>query len=284
VRDRQGTPLHLVFQIEDITKQQAIEQLKRDFISIVSHEIRTPLTAIHGSLGLLAHGLYNNRPDKMQQMLQIAASQTDRLVRLVNDILSLERLESGQVVMPKQICEVAPLMQQAVETMQAMAEQKHIKLRLIPLNAKVWGNSDAVIQTLMNLISNAIKFSPPHTTVTVQARQVETEDPIQTKHKMQELLPADAASLSSFAYVLFSVSDQGRGIPPEKLDIIFEQFQQVDASDCREKGGTGLGLAICRSIVQRHSGHIWVDSTLGQGSTFYFTLPLSWAKFSMLEE
>jgi PAS domain S-box-containing protein len=240
--------------VEDITESRAIAQMKNEFISIVSHELRTPLTAIRGSLGLLANGVYDQKPERGKRMLQIASTQTDRLVRLVNDILDLGRLESDRVNLVKQRCDVAALMLQSVDAMRANAEQNDITLVVIPLNVQVWAAPDSIIQTLTNLISNAIKFSSPGSTVRLIA---ELNDAVPTPH------------------VLIQVQDQGRGIPTDNLESIFGQFQQVDASDSRKKGGTGLGLAICRSIVQQHGGRIWAESVLGEGSTFYFTLLLS---------
>lgn len=235
--------------VEDITESRAIEQIKNEFISIVSHELRTPLTSIRGSLGLLASEVLNDEPEMAKHMLEIAAIETERLVRLVNDILDLERLESSQVTLDKQWCDATTLMQQAVEVLQAFAEENHITLFLSPASVQIWADPDRIIQTLVNLISNAIKFSPPESTVTLIAQtQVER--------------------------ILFQVQDQGRGIPADKLETVFGHFQQVDASDSRHKGGTGLGLAICRNIVQQHGGQIWVESVLGEGSTFYFTIPI----------
>jgi PAS domain S-box-containing protein len=235
--------------VEDITETQAVERMKQEFISIVSHELRTPLASIRGSLGLLAAGVLKNKPETAQQMLQIAASDTERLVRLVNDILDLDRLESNKVELIKQWCDAAALIRQSVETLQPLAKQNHIALSFSSPELQIWADPDRIVQTLVNLLSNAIKFSPPNSTVTLSA-----------------------SSLAD--WVLFQVKDQGRGIPADKLETIFGRFQQVDASDSRQKGGTGLGLAICRSIVQQHGGRIWVESELGEGSTFYFTLPI----------
>lgn len=247
VRDSQGKPLYYVAQFHDITERRAIDQIKNEFISIVSHELRTPLTAIRGSLGLLATGIYDSKPEKARRMLEIALTDSERLVRLVNDILDLERLDSGQVALEKTVCDAAQLMQQAVETLQPIANQAAITLRVIPVSAQVWAAPDAIIQTLTNLLSNAIKFSPANSTITLKAQP-------------------------QLDGVLFQVQDQGRGIPADKLQAIFGRFQQVDVSDSRQKGGTGLGLAICQSIIQQHNGRIWAESTLGEGSTFYFTL------------
>ena len=234
---------------EDITERQKVEEMKNEFIGIVSHELRTPLTAIQMSLGLLKTGIYANKPEKAQRMIEIALSDTNRLVNLVNDILDLERLDSGRAVLEKTVCQAADLMQQAVDGVQAIAAQHNLTLKIAPTDAIVWAAADTILQTLTNLLSNAIKFSPINSVIHLGAER-------QADH------------------VLFQVSDQGRGIPADKLETVFGRFQQVDASDAREKGGTGLGLPICRSIIERHGGKIWVESAAGTGSTFFFTLPI----------
>lgn len=234
---------------KDITERQIVERMKNEFVSVVSHELRTPLTSIRSALGLLSKGSLNNQPAKSQRMLEIAFDNTNRLVRLINDILDIERINSGKVTMEKQNCNAAELMIQAVDEMRAMAEKAEIKLALKPVEAQLWVDPDRIVQTLTNLLSNAIKFSPPHSTVSLNA-------------KLQDF------------QITFKVKDKGRGIPEDKLETIFDRFQQVDASNSRNQGGTGLGLAICRSIVQQHGGNIWVESTLEKGSSFYFTLPI----------
>jgi PAS domain S-box-containing protein len=233
---------------EDITERQKIERIKDEFIGIVSHELRTPLTAIQMSLGLIKTGVYDQKPEKARRMIEIALLDTNRLVNLVNDILDLERLDSGRAVFEKTLCQAADLIQQAIDGIQAIATQQQISLIVTPTDVKVWAAADAIVQTLTNLLSNAIKFSPPQSAIHLSAS-------------------------SQIDGVQFQVSDRGRGIPTEKLELIFGRFQQVDGSDSREKGGTGLGLAICRSIIERHGGKIWVESSLGAGSTFFFTLP-----------
>ena len=182
-------------------------------------------------------------------MLHIAVDSTDRLVRLINDILDIERIESGRVRMEKQCCNVADLTTEAVNVVQALADKVEVTLSVASLSISLWADPDRTVQTLTNLLSNAIKFSPAGNTVWLTVQQ-------QSEH------------------ILFTVKDQGRGIPADKLDSIFERFQQVDSSDSRNHEGTGLGLAICRSIVQQQSGQIWVESIVGEGSTFYFTIPL----------
>ncbi|MBD2463462.1 PAS domain S-box protein [Oscillatoria sp. FACHB-1407] len=254
LQDADGSVIGTISIGEDITERQKIDQMKQEFISVVSHELRTPLTSIRGSLGLIAGGVYDKKPEKMKEMLAIAARQSDRLVRLVNDILNLRRLESGQSKFKFKPYLAEDLIRQSVDVMRSQAEENQITLSIVPTTAEVWADADAIVQTLTNLLSNAIKFSPPHSTVTLTATH--------------SLTASSTPSLT-----LFSVQDQGRGIPSEYLETIFGQFQQVDASDSREKGGTGLGLAICRTIVKQHGGKIWVESKLEQGSTFYFTLP-----------
>jgi PAS domain S-box-containing protein len=260
IRDSAGTILYLIGQIQDIRERLKVEQMKDEFISVISHELRTPLTSIRGALGILNSGIYANRPEKAQHMLEIALNNSDRLVRLINDILDLERLQSGKVELVMQPCQIADLMQQAIDSVQAIADQSAITLSLTPISATIWAASDAIVQTLTNLLSNAIKFSFPGGTVALKAEL----------GILEELRVLDRSSPS----LLLSVTDQGRGIPADKLEVIFEQFQQVDASDSRKKGGTGLGLAICKNIVQQHGGEIWAESRIGHGSTFYVSLPI----------
>ena len=250
--------------MKDISQRREVERLKDEFISVVSHELRTPLTSIRGSLGLLAGGVLQTRPEQARRMLQIAINNSDRLIRLINNILDIERIESGEVQMNKQICDVASLINSAVEVMREIAQKAEITLLVYPVSANIWADSDRIIQVLTNLLSNAIKFSPLGSTVWLTA---ELKSGI-TQQQEGNIFH------SSTPHILFQVRDQGRGIPNDKLQSIFGRFQQVDASDSRKKGGTGLGLAICRTIVQQHSGFIWAQSTENQGSTFYFQIPL----------
>ena len=276
----QGTIVGAVVIFKDITDRQIIERMKDEFVSVVSHELRTPLTSIRSALGLLARGSLNNQPQKSQRMLEIAFDNTNRLVRLINDILDLERINSSKVTMQKQICNVADLMTQAADEMRAMAEKVDISLCAIPVSIELWADPDRIVQTLTNLLSNAIKFSPPGSTVWLSAEILEDKGDRETRETRE--MDASLSSLSPKSspsppllqpQILFQVKDRGRGIPEDKLETIFDRFQQLDASNSRNQGGTGLGLAICRSIVQQHGGNIWAESTLGKGSTFYFTLP-----------
>jgi len=290
----QGRPIRAIGSITDISDRREVERLKDEFISIVSHELRTPLTAIRGSLGLLETGIYADKPEKTRRMIEIALNNSDRLVHLVNDILDLERLESGKLQLVMEGCEVAELMQQAVEAVQAIADLATVQIVATPLAARIWAAPDAIVQTLTNLLSNAIKFSPTGSTVWLSAEVVDPRkvDPLQGQQEPvkvstiremgRTVMTSVSATLSSTirlrhspAVIRFKVQDQGRGIPADKLNTIFGRFQQVDVSDSRQKGGSGLGLAICQSIVQQHGGRIWAESVLGQGSTFYFTVPTS---------
>ncbi len=248
LQSEEGNPYAICGISTDITSRKLVEQLKDEFVSVVSHELRTPLTSIHGSLKLLATGQLGDMTQEGQEVLDIAADNTERLIRLVGDVLDLERIESGRYRLQKTHCEAASLLSQAVDIMRPMADRHGITLEIQASPVRVWAAPDPILQTLTNLLSNAIKFSPDQTTVWMQVRKQE-------------------------AHILFTVQDQGRGIPPDRLESIFERFQQVDASDSRLRGGTGLGLAICRSIVEQHGGRIWVESVQGQGSTFYFTIP-----------
>jgi len=234
----------------DLTRGREVDRLKSEFVSIVSHELRTPLTSIHGSLGLLASGLLGGSAEKGKRMLEIAVNNTDRLIRLLNDILDIEKLESGKIQMHPLPCDSSELLSRAAEVMTPMAQDHHIAIHLSNSSKIINADPDRILQCLTNLLSNAIKFSEAGGIVIMRAT------------------PAGEN-------LRFEVADQGRGIPLDKQEAIFERFQQVDASDSRRKGGTGLGLAITRSIVQQHGGKVWVESQMGKGSTFFFTVPLA---------
>lgn len=261
----------LICVCRDVSDRHRLDRIKDEFISIVSHELRTPLTAIHGSLGILETGVLDGEPETAKRMVQVALKNSDRLVRLVNDILDLERLESGTVQLNLIPCEVTELLEHAVESVQTIAAQAQITIHLSPITAQVWAAPDAIVQMLTNLLSNAIKFSPQGSTVWVKATIIASES---ESHLQEDSHALNLLALAANAVVQVSIQDQGRGIPAEKLENIFGRFQQVDVSDSRQKGGTGLGLAICRSIIQQHGGKIWAESSLDVGSIFYFTLPM----------
>jgi two-component system, OmpR family, sensor histidine kinase VicK len=240
----------IVVAFQDITERLRLNRMKDEFVATVSHELRTPLTSLRAALGLIAGGSLQRRPEKVEQMFEVAIGNCDRLVMLVNDILDFERLGSGKQQFQFGEGNALELLQRAVDLQQLSARRAEIRLRVEGEPLPLWVDANRILQTLTNLISNAIKFSPPHSVVTVKA---------QARNDNEAIL---------------EVQDQGRGIAAEKLELIFERFQQVDASDSRAMGGTGLGLAICRRIVRQHGGHIWVESELGKGSRFFFTVPL----------
>lgn len=253
----------------DISDRKAIERMKDEFISVVSHELRTPLTSLHSALKILATGRLGTLPEDGQQLLAIADENTERLVRLVNNVLDLQRIESGAVKMEKQACNAADLTIQAVAAMQAMAQQHGITLIDRSVDVRLWVDADYILQALTNLISNAIKFSAAGKSVWLV---VECQPPTRGRKSVRSKT-AKARIVAESVGILFQVRDEGQGIPANKLESIFERFQQVDSSDSRKKGGTGLGLTICRKIIEQHGGKIWAESTLGVGSTFSFTLP-----------
>jgi two-component system, OmpR family, sensor histidine kinase VicK len=244
-----GKAVGVVVAFTDTTERRALDRMKDEFISTVSHELRTPLTSLRAALGLITGGSLASRPEKLRQMLEIATGNTDRLVRLVNDILELERIGSGKTELHYTMCSADDLFRRAAGLQQTGASKAQLRITFNSQGVNVWADPDRVLQTLTNLISNAIKFSPPGTEIHLRARRID---------------PNEAE---------IQVRDQGRGIPEDKLESIFERFHQVDASDSRTMGGTGLGLAICRSIVNQHGGRIWATSIVGKGSAFHFTLP-----------
>ncbi len=278
-------------EIEEQRRQRvALDAIKDQLIANVSHELRTPLTSIRGALGLLTAGLSGSLDPRGQHLLRIALTNTERLIRLVNDILDLERMESGQATLHFCRCSLVSLVEQAIETISPTAEAAGLRLSLtvaaglppasmprpafnlphtpaadrddrrrshssgsrvdssVPEQAFFDADPDRILQVLTNLLANAIKFSPPDTSVEVH--------------------------LTTAPGVLhLRVADQGRGIPEDKLEAIFDRFQQVESTDARQKGGTGLGLAICRTIVQQHGGTIWAERNLPRGARFCVDLP-----------
>jgi signal transduction histidine kinase/response regulator of citrate/malate metabolism len=234
-------------------RRSALDDLKNEFVSTVSHELRTPLTSIRGALGLLSSGLMGPMETKAQKLLRIALTNTDRLVRLINDILDLERMDAGSAPLQLRRCMLVELLQQAVDTMTAMADEAQVRLSLVGLENMPGiyfdADPDRILQVVTNLLSNAIKFSPAGAGVRIE---VET--------------PRDG--------LVLKVVDQGRGIPEKQLEAVFERFAQVDSADARRRGGTGLGLSICRKIIQQHGGDIWIEGNHPlQGVTVYVRLP-----------
>jgi signal transduction histidine kinase/DNA-binding response OmpR family regulator len=238
-----------------LAQRSNLDTVKDEFISTVSHELRTPLTSIRGALGLLNSGMLGEIDPKAQNLLRIASSNTERLIRLIGDILDLERMESGRAPLNLRRCSIVELSREAMDTITPMADGAGIRMELAstaPREAIYFdADADRILQVLTNLLSNAIKFSPAGSVVSVQ-------------------IESDVNSL------LLKVIDQGRGIPADKLETVFDRFQQVESADASRKGGTGLGLAICRSIVQQHGGAIWAQANRsGPGTTLWVQLSRS---------
>jgi len=232
----------------DVTARREMERVKDEIVAVVSHELRTPLTSIRASLGLLTGGALASYPERANRMLQIATQNADRLARLVDDFLDLERMAAGKMAIEPRPFSLAELVRQAADWVRPAAEKAGVLLVARAPDTEWMLDPHRVGQVLLNLLSNAVKFSPAGGTVWVTS-DVEGDR------------------------VRFAVRDLGRGIPANKLEAIFGRFEQVDSSDARQQGGSGLGLAICRSIVELHGGKIEVQSTLGHGSTFTFSLP-----------
>ncbi len=236
--------------VRDISKRKLNERLKDEFVATVSHELRTPLTSIAGSLGLLVGGGAGELSSSAAKLLEIAYSNTQRLVRLINDILDIEKIESGQAAFDIKPVELRALIEQAIEANRGFADGFGVRVQLDPLSVQaiVRADADRIIQVVTNLISNAIKFSP--------ARQ-----------------EAVIAIENRGAVVRVSVRDHGPGIPEAFKSRIFEGFAQADASYASRRQGTGLGLNIVKQIVDRHGGTVAFEPALGGGTVFYFELP-----------
>ncbi len=237
-----------VVAFRDVTERRAVERMKDEFVSVVSHELRTPLTSIRGALGLLDSGVLDASPEQAARMVHVALTSSERLSRLVDDILDIERMDAGNTRLELREHRVEALVAAAVEQVSVLADEAGVAIRSVASAEVVRADGERIVQALTNLLSNAVKFSPPGGTVRVAA------------------VPAGDL-------VELRVDDDGRGIPADKLEAVFQRFEQVDASDARERGGTGLGLAIARSIVEQHGGRIWaVSDGEGSGSSFRLTL------------
>lgn len=234
----------------DITEQKRSEQMKNDFISTVSHELRTPLTSIRGSLGLVTAGVAGALPEKAAGLIRIAHSNSERLVRLINDILDIEKIESGRMPFDIRPMELAPLVQQSIEASGGYLADRGVTVALVEAapGATAMVDPDRLHQVMLNLLSNALKYSPPEGHVEVHIRRMD-------------------------GMVRISVSDHGPGIPEEFHSRIFGKFEQADSSDTREKGGTGLGLSIVKAITERLNGAVSFETTLNIGTIFHVDLP-----------
>jgi len=231
----------------ELLEQKRLETLKNEFISVISHEVRTPLTSIHGALNLLKSGLGGELDAQGQRLLDVSYRNSQRLVRFVNDLLDLQRIESGTMTFNLRSVDLQSLLEQSIEASQAHASQLGIRLLLegVPPRARVRVDADRMMQVMTNLLSNAAKFSPRGEAVAVEA----------SRHGSR---------------LRVGVTDRGPGVPPQFRGHIFEKFAQAQPS--RERGGSGLGLSITKAIVENMGGHVGFDSVRGR-TTFYFDLP-----------
>ncbi|WP_158611019.1 ATP-binding protein [Aurantiacibacter spongiae] len=247
-----GGARRYVVAVRDISDRKRAEQLKSEFVSTVSHELRTPLTSIGGSLGLLGAGAVGPLDDKAARLVDIARTNCERLIRLINDILDIEKIESGKMEFDLRRMQVAPLVRRTMAAMNGFAEQHAVTLTatLPPWPQCIKGDPDRLEQLLTNLVSNAIKHSPRGGEVEIFANH----------HREM---------------VRIEVRDRGPGIPEDFRGRIFGKFAMADASDSRTKGGTGLGLSIAREIARRHGGEVAFEDRAGGGTVFRFDLPFA---------
>jgi PAS domain S-box-containing protein len=251
IKDANGIVTHYVGVTFDISDLKSSERIKDEFIATVSHELRTPLTSIHGSLSLLGGGVAGKLTDKSAELVRIAQENSERLVRLIDDILSIAKIESERMKFLLQPVAIEEIVTRAIEANRDFAEQYGVRLEAESegLDARVLADQDRLMQVLTNLLSNAVKHSSTGGVVSVATEQ-----------------------LNKFWRV--SVVDNGPGIPESFRDNVFSKFAQADGSDRRKGGGTGLGLSICKAIIDRLGGRIGFESEPGVRTSFYFDLPV----------
>lgn len=238
--------------MRDITERKQMDKMKNEFISTVSHELRTPLTSIRGSLGLIVGGAVGALPQQAEEMLKIATNNTERLLLLINDILDIQKIESGQMAFKFKKLEIMPFLEQSLIDNEAYGNQykvKFVNIQKLP-NTHVYADNDRLMQVIANLLSNAAKFSPENDIVEI------------------------SVAIHHGDSVRISVTDHGPGIPEEFQPKLFDKFTQSDSSDTKQKGGTGLGLSISKVIIEKHGGRIDFISREGIGTTFYIELPI----------
>lgn len=247
--------------IQDVGARKQLEQMKRDFVAVVSHDLRTPLTSIQMIHSMLQEDAEGVLPPQAMKNLSNAQDNVSRLMALINNLLDLEKLDAGYVEL---IMEQAPL-KKAIDTsigaVEALAKKQKITIsNSIDNNLEAYIDSERITQVVVNLLSNALKFSPNSSTISISAKAVDSSKQSEKPGMQQE------------GMLRVEITDQGRGIPADKAASIFERFSQVKNEDGRSNRGSGLGLAICKAIIEQHAGEIGVESVEGKGSTFWFTL------------
>lgn len=250
VKDEDGNIINYIGVQNDVTARREAERRVSEFYSMVSHELRTPMSSIRASLGLIDDGSAGEASPQALRLVRIALQNAERLLKLVDDILDMKKIESGKLRLNTGLIDPKKLISEVVSSLSIEADNAGVNLEIDAEGLKEFlGDPDRISQVLINLVSNAIKFSQAETTVSVKAEY---------QGRM----------------VRFSVKDQGPGIDVSDFDKLFVKFQQLDSSDTRAKTGSGLGLAISKTIVELHGGTIGVDSKKGSGSTFWFLLPI----------
>jgi PAS domain S-box-containing protein len=253
IYDDAGKVVLLIPEGRNISEKKQAEERVTEFYSMVSHELRTPLTSIRGSLGLIEGGLAGPVSDKMMNLIKIGRSESERLIRLINDILDLRKIEAGMLELKKQTVETRRLVERTIDGIAGMAQARSVKVIAdVKTEGQTVCDEDRIIQVITNLVSNAIKFSPAGSEVIVR------------------LEPGKGNVFK------FSVIDHGPGIPQKEMHKLFGKFQQISQGDSRSNEGTGLGLSISKAIVEQHGGQINVESEVGKGTTFWFELPASY--------
>ncbi len=236
--------------LNNIEELKALDSAKSDFLNIASHELRTPLTSIKGSLSLLRTSIDALPPEKAKKLFEIAENETDRLIRLINDLLDLAKIEAGKLPLEKDWVSIDETIEKTLYSLEGISQTANVSLAYTSGQCKlVEIDQDKVQQVITNLVSNAVKYSPDAGTVTI------------------------AVSIDSSNHLKIEVKDQGEGISPDDQKLIFEKFRQASGPSNPIVKGTGLGLAIARAVIEEHDGVIGVHSQIGKGSSFYFTLP-----------
>ena len=274
VRDSAGDCLGRLAVIRDVTRERELDRMKSDFIAVVSHELRTPLTSIKMFTSNLLDEVEGEISDGQRECLTRMAKNLDRLARLINDLLDLSKLEAGKMKMQVGPLVAAPMLQAIAEVFEPGAATKGVRIdvQAPPDLPVLWADADRIDQVLTNLLGNALKFTPEDGAIRLQAAHRPPE-PAQ-----QIASPDQHSPISGEGYIVVSVADTGPGIPPDDLARVFDKFYQTDHSMTRKTGGTGLGLPICKEIITKHGGSIWAESTLGEGTTFLFELPVDCRK------
>jgi signal transduction histidine kinase len=231
-------------------------KMQQYLIAMVSHDLRSPLTSLQGMLTRLSVGALGELPEKAQSKVELAEADLTRLIKLTNDLLDTERLASGKLDLKIVSASMEELIDSAVDSVRSFADQHKIKLKAETVPIEVEMDPSRILQVLCNFMTNAVKYAPEGSLVRVRCEK-------------------------DGDFVRASVIDQGRGVPKDKQQVIFEKFQQVEEADAQVLGGKGLGLAICKSIVEQHGGTLGVISENGNGSTFWFRIPLGHQKFTL---